>query len=147
MDDGCTVAGVWGARRLGTSFPRWRVTRKSGPSSACAAVAPRHTRICGLISSISLSSHGKQAATSRAFGFLWIRRFRLAVHLKCLTTFVTYVSAGAVSPSPQSGIFTPPPPPPHRAPPPTSSLPPCSPHTTRAPTPPPAPPTRVAAHP
>ena len=35
------------------------------------------------------SSHGIQAAISRAIGFLWSRRLPCKAHLKCLTTLVT----------------------------------------------------------
>ena len=59
------------------------------PSSACAAVAPRQTSTRGLTSAISVSSHGRQAAISPAFGFVWIRRLPRGSHLKCFTTLVT----------------------------------------------------------
>src|ERR1051326_7325893 len=52
-----------GARRLSLRTPRSRVTRTSGPSNAWASVAPMHTRIHGFTTSISFSSHGRQAAT------------------------------------------------------------------------------------
>ena len=43
----------------------------------------------GLTSAISVSSQGRHAAISAAFGFLWMRRLPRGSHLKCLTTFVT----------------------------------------------------------
>ena len=49
--------------------PRSRLTRKSGPSSACAAVAPRQTTIRGRTISISFTSQGRQAAMCRVLGF------------------------------------------------------------------------------
>ena len=37
----------------------------------------------------SASSQGRQAAISREFGFLWMRRLPRGSHLKCFTVFVT----------------------------------------------------------
>ena len=53
-----------------TNSPRCWLTRKVQPRSACAAVAPRQTSTRGFRTSISASSHGRQAAISRALGFL-----------------------------------------------------------------------------
>ena len=52
----------------GRIFARRRVTRKSPPSSAWAAVAPRQTMMAGASAAISASSQGWQAAISRAPG-------------------------------------------------------------------------------
>src|SRR5947207_15447609 len=48
IDDGCTVAMTCGARGDSTRSPCCRITLKSLPGKACAAVAPRHTRTSGL---------------------------------------------------------------------------------------------------
>ena len=90
IDGGWTVAITTGARADWTSSPRCCVTRNCRPRSACAAVAPRHTRTRGFTTASSASSHGEQAAISDQFGFWWIRRLPWPFHLKCLTTFVTY---------------------------------------------------------
>ena len=82
----------WRSRRASgeaTSSPRLRVTRKSLPSRACAAVAPRHTIALGFTTAISESSHGRQAVISRKLGLAWILRFPRGSHLKCFTTLVT----------------------------------------------------------
>src|SRR5262249_21361341 len=47
-DEGCTVAVTIGASGDSTNSPRCAVTLKAGPSSAWAAVAPRHTIARGL---------------------------------------------------------------------------------------------------
>ena len=62
---------------------------KLGPNKAWAAVAPRQTTIRGPTAEISASSHGRQAAISREFGFLWSRILPRGSHLKCFTAFVT----------------------------------------------------------
>ena len=54
----------------GTGSPRRSVTRKSRPSSAWAAVAPRHTITRGSTAKISASNHGRQARTWCGRGFL-----------------------------------------------------------------------------
>jgi hypothetical protein len=64
IDDGCTVAMTRGAREDGMNWPRRRITLKSGPSKACAAVAPRHTIASGRVTAISASSQGRQARIS-----------------------------------------------------------------------------------
>ncbi len=61
MEDGCTVASTCGASGDGTHWPRWTVTRKLRPSSACAAVDPRHTSTLGRSTDSSASSQGRQA--------------------------------------------------------------------------------------
>ena len=71
------------------TLPRSRVTRKDGPKTDCAAVAPRQTSSFGLTSRSSASSQGRHAAISRELGFLWMRRFPRGSHLKCFTVFVT----------------------------------------------------------
>src|SRR5581483_10941543 len=63
------------------------------PNRACPAVAPRATTTAGSTAASSAPSQRWQAATSPADGFWWIRRFPLAVHLKCLTALVTYTSS------------------------------------------------------
>ena len=78
-----------GASGDGTNSPRCCETLNVLPSSACAAVAPRQTSTRGLTSAISVSSHGRHAATSAALGFAWIRRLPRGSHLKCFTTLVT----------------------------------------------------------
>src|SRR5207302_6637860 len=88
IEEGWTVAVNGGRPWRSKIRPRSRVTLRSGPSSAWAAVAPRQTIACGRTISISLSSHGRQAATSPLPGFSWRRRFPFWRHLKCLTVFV-----------------------------------------------------------
>jgi hypothetical protein len=83
------VAIAIGARGEARNSPRWRLTRKSLPSKAWAAVAPKQMITLGRTSAISASSHGRQALISMAFGLAWMRRFPRGSHLKCLTTFVT----------------------------------------------------------
>jgi hypothetical protein len=89
MEEGWTVARMCGARGESRSSPRFWVTRNARPSSVCAAVAPRQTMISGLSKAISESSHGRHAAISAPFGFLWMRRLPRGSQLKCLTTLVT----------------------------------------------------------
>ncbi|SPE55271.1 hypothetical protein SBV1_2120009 [Verrucomicrobia bacterium] len=96
IDDGCTVAITCDASGDGTHSPRWRLTRNSRPSSACAAVAPRQTSTSGFTVPSSASSHGRHAATSLAFGFLWICCCPLGSHLKCFTALVTYTSSRSI---------------------------------------------------
>ena len=55
-----------GAHSVFRNSPRCWVTRKAGPRRDWAAVAPRQTISFGLIASISASSQGRQAVTSRA---------------------------------------------------------------------------------
>jgi hypothetical protein len=83
------VARTFGARSDSTGTPRCFVTRKLRPSSDCAAVAPSATSTRGSSTESSASSHGRQAASSSAFGFWWMRRLPRPSHLKCLTALVT----------------------------------------------------------
>ena len=85
IEDGWTVAVTSRPSGQSTNWARWRLTRKSRPSRAWAATAPRATTILGWTASISASSHGRQAETSAALGFWWMRRLPRASHLKCLT--------------------------------------------------------------
>src|SRR5262249_2787835 len=89
IEDGCTVAIAIVPAGLDTNSPRRCVTLKLLPRRAWAAVAPRQTMSMGWTSAISVSSHGRQAAISAAFGLAWIRRLPRGSHLKCLTTLVT----------------------------------------------------------
>ena len=68
IDDGWTVAVTSGASSDGTNRPRSIETLNELPSSAFAAVAPRHTIIRGRTTAISASSHGRHALISPAFG-------------------------------------------------------------------------------
>ena len=61
--------GLWAQASTDNTLPRSRVTRNDGPKTACAAVAPRQTSNLGLTRRSSASSHGRQAAISREFGF------------------------------------------------------------------------------
>jgi len=61
---------------------------KLDPSNACAAVAPDRQQL-GATTSISASSHGRQALISLMVGFSWIRRLPRGSHLKCFTALVT----------------------------------------------------------
>src|SRR5581483_1139425 len=90
IDEGCTVASTCGANSTSSNLPRSTVTRKDGPNTDCAAVAPRSTRTSGCTSDSSDSSHGAHALTSSRVGFWWMRRLPRGVHLKCFTAFVTY---------------------------------------------------------
>ena len=72
----------------GTMRPRCALTRKLRPSSACAAVAPRHTMTAGFTAAISASSQGRQARISCALGFSWMRRLPTTWWRKCLTALV-----------------------------------------------------------
>jgi hypothetical protein len=56
-------------------LPRCRVRRNERPRIACAAIAPRQTRISGRTIEISASSHGRQAPIWAIEGFRWSRRF------------------------------------------------------------------------
>ncbi len=88
IEEGCTVARIFFASGDDFHFPRSFVTRKEAPNRPCAAVAPRATTASGTRTSSSASSQGRQAATSRAPGFLWMRRFPDGSHLKCFTVLV-----------------------------------------------------------
>ena len=57
-----------GASEEATNSPRCRDTLNDRPINACAAVEPRQTRTRGRTSVISVSSHGRHAAISAAFG-------------------------------------------------------------------------------
>ena len=70
--------------------------RKPRPSSACAAVAPRHTSPVGGTAAISKSSQCLHAVTSSALGFWWIRRLPRGRHLKCFTTLVRYTGSRSI---------------------------------------------------
>ena len=70
IEEGWTVAITKGASGDFTKLPRSRVTLNCLPSSAWAAVAPRHTRTVGCTLANSASSHGRQALISEARGFL-----------------------------------------------------------------------------
>jgi hypothetical protein len=65
--DGWYVATTCPSGPWTTSPRRW-LTRKSRPSKAWAAVAPRHTITRGHTSASSASSQGRQAAISRELG-------------------------------------------------------------------------------
>lgn len=56
--DGCTVAKIAGAHSDFCGRPRDFITLNDRPSSDFAAVAPRQTITCGLMSAISWASHG-----------------------------------------------------------------------------------------
>ncbi len=58
------------AQGTSSGSPRWRVTRKERPIRSCAAVAPSAITRSGCKTANSASSHGRQAAISRALGFL-----------------------------------------------------------------------------
>ena len=96
IDEGCTVAITRGASGEETNAPRRCETLKARPSSACAAVAPRHRITRGLVNAISVSSHGRQAAISAPFGLAWMRRLPRGSHLKCFTTLVRYTRARSI---------------------------------------------------
>jgi hypothetical protein len=87
-DDGWTVISAGTPNSVSLFEPRSLITRTSLPVTDRAAVAPRHTIKLGLIAFNSASSHGRQAAISRAFGFWWSLRFPRGSHLKCFTAFV-----------------------------------------------------------
>lgn len=80
---------VIGARSVFTNVPRSFMIGTGLRNTDCAAVAPIHTRIFGLMSSSSASSHGLQAMTSLMSGFWCFRRLPWGVHLKCLTALLT----------------------------------------------------------
>ena len=83
------MVAVTGPYLVGNTSPRCLVRRNRVPNKAWAAVAPRQTTICGPTAEISASSHGRQAAISREFGFLWSLILPRGSHLKCFTAFVT----------------------------------------------------------
>jgi hypothetical protein len=83
------VASTRGASSDSSSSPRWRLTRNEEPSSAWAAVAPSSTSTRGRTTASSAFSHGEQAWTCSAFGFLCRRTSPRRWNLKCLTTLVT----------------------------------------------------------
>jgi hypothetical protein len=89
MDEGWRVAITSGASEETTSSPRCAVTRNARPSSACAAVAPRHTSARGRTTAISAASQGWQACASPGLGFWWIGFLPRGSHLKCFTALVT----------------------------------------------------------
>lgn len=90
-DDGCTVAITGQAHSDSATSPRCWVTRKLLPKSACAAVLPSTTTTLGSTSRSSSRSHGLQARTWAALGFLYSLRLISSwrTNLKCLTTLVT----------------------------------------------------------
>ncbi len=61
IDDGCTVAVTGVFDGPGRVCPRCLVTRKSGPRSERAAVAPKQTTMSGATASISANSQGRLA--------------------------------------------------------------------------------------
>jgi hypothetical protein len=93
IEEGGTVAKIGGVPATTWIRPRLLVTRNCDPSNAWAAIAPRQTIIRECTTSISASSHGRQAFTSRRFGFSCGRRLPRGSHLKCLTAFVTYAAS------------------------------------------------------
>src|SRR4051794_41443711 len=66
-------AGVLAVAGHGNSTPRDFVTRKDGPNSAFAAVAPSATTTSGSSTANSATSHGRHAPTSAASGVAWVR--------------------------------------------------------------------------
>src|SRR5262249_30994988 len=70
--------------------PRAAVIVTRRPSTAFAAVTPRHTMTRGSTSHISRSNQGRHASTSSGRGLSWMRRFAPGsppFHLKCLARF------------------------------------------------------------
>src|SRR4051794_10477730 len=59
----------------GRSTPRDLVTRKDGPNSDFAAVAPSATTTSGSSTANSATSHGRHAPTSAASGVAWVSPF------------------------------------------------------------------------
>ena len=83
------MAIVFSLQRVGKNRPRSRNSRKSAPTIARAAVAPRHTSTSGLSAATSASIQGRQAAISLRRGVWWMRRLPRSTKLKCFTAFVT----------------------------------------------------------
>ena len=81
-------SGCWAAAGQGSSSPRCFVTRKLGPSSALAAVAPSTTTISGRSRANSATSQGRQAVTCTRSGVWWMRRLPRSSNRKCFTAFV-----------------------------------------------------------
>jgi hypothetical protein len=131
--EGCKVARVIGAHGDSKISPRERVTRKAGPSSDRAALAPSTTSASGRSRPISDSSQGLHAVISPALGLAWMRRFPRGVHLKCFTALVTYASDRSMPARPRSSSSSRPAGPTKGRPVRSSSSPGCSPtSTTRA---------------
>ena len=89
MKEGWMVTKTFSPSSRSITSPRIFMIGTALPSSDCAAVAPSATARSGLISANSLSSHQRQAWTSPAFGFEWMRRLPRGSNLKCLTALVT----------------------------------------------------------
>jgi len=88
-EEGWAVTSVFGQSGEDNQRPRFFRIGNSRRKIDRTAVAPIQIRTFGLTPCISASSHGRHASISRALGFWWIRRFPAALHLKCLTAFVT----------------------------------------------------------